>query len=97
MDMSDSDENTFRIFIGKVVKKVFDENVKIDKSLKPDFSVLELFVFPELQNQAFIVNVPITQILNGFLFLPYPKSMEEYETLSKKRKELGFKDEIIFL
>jgi len=97
MDMSDSDENTFKIFIDKVVKKVFDENVKIDKSLKPDFSVLELFVFPELQNQASRVNVTITLILNGFLFPPHSKSREGYGTLSKKRKELGFKDENIFL
>jgi len=97
MDMSKSDENTFKIFIDKVVKKVFDENVKIDKSLKPDVSVLDLFVFPDLQNQAFKVKVQITLILNGFQFLPDPKSREEYETLRKKRKELGFKDENIFL
>jgi hypothetical protein len=69
MDMSNSDENTFRIFIDKVVKKVFDENAKIDKSLKPDVSVLELFVFQELQNQASINENWIIGILNEFLFL----------------------------
>ena len=97
MDMSKSDENTFKIFIDKVVKKVFDENVKIDKSLKPDVSVLDLFVFPELQNQASIIEIWIPRILKKSLFLNYPESMDEYETLLKKVKEMGFKYETMLL
>ena len=94
MDMSNTREGIFRMFVERIIKKALNENVEIDRSLKTYDSILELFPFTSLQNANIAISMKISGLLNRFLFLD-PKSLEEAQEIIKRREKLGLKSRVL--
>jgi len=95
MEMSNIDASMFRLFMEKVIKKAFDENIEIDRSLRTDLSLLELLPFKELKIINYSVNNDVSFALNEFLYSAFGDS-QTFRDISEKRKELGLPDWISF-
>ena len=94
MDMSNLKENTFRIFMDKVIRRALNEDNEIDMSLKNNITILDLFHFPELQIVEFALKKNISELLGSFLYR-HPETREEAHSMILKRKELGFIERVM--
>jgi len=95
MDFSNTREGIFRMFVERIIKKPLNENVSMDRSLKTNDSVLELFSFTSLQIAIFAISKKVSGLLNRSLFLD-PKSMEA-KAIIKRREESGFKSHFLLV
>jgi len=90
MDLSNTRDEIFRMFVERVIKKALSENVSMDRSLKAKDSILKLFFIEDLENTKSEIRGKVSHLLNSYLFLN-PKTLEEFNEIGNRREELGFK------
>ena len=90
MDLSNTRDEIFKMFVEKVIKKAMSENVSMDRSLKAKDSILKLFFIEDLENTKSEIRGKISKLLNSYLFLN-PETIEEYGEIIDRREKLGFK------
>lgn len=95
MDLSNIREGIFRMFVERIIRKALNENVSMDRSLKTNDSVLELFSSAGLQIANSSIRKKVSGLLNHSLFTD-PESMEA-KAIIKRREELGFKSNFLLV
>jgi len=95
VEMSNIDESMLKLFMEKVIKKAFDKNIEIDRSLRTDLSLLELLPFKALKTINYLENEDLRTGLNEFLY-PYLGGTRTFNNIYEKRKKLGLPDWISF-
>jgi len=90
MDLSNTKEGIFRMFVERIIRKALNENVSMDRSLKTDDSVLELFCPETMHNAILEISGKVSMLLNSYLFLN-PRFLKEFLEIAKRREELGLK------